>query len=91
MNLYLYEGKYFATGVCLDDKKAYIYITDDGVDLTDNWMLPYTPKNLWSEIWKENKIFFTGIYGIIIAALGVGVTSIIVGLIKVMQWLVSTV
>lgn len=87
----LYDEKYFRTAVCHENRKAYLYLTNDGTDLTDNLLLPYTPKNLWLEIWKGNKVLLTGIYLIVVTTFGVSITGILIGLLKIFRWLVSNV
>lgn len=83
----LYADKYFSFGSCTKGKDWCIYLTNDGTKLTDSLILPYTPKNLWLAIWKENKIIVTGLYSVIASLLGIGTTAIIVFSIKTIKYL----
>ena len=83
----LYDGKYFKSDVCPETKRMYTYLIDDGVNLTDNLLIPFTPINLWKEIWVEHKIIFTVVYPAIALMAGSGV----VGIVKVVRLLIAKV
>jgi hypothetical protein len=75
----LYRGEYFDIEECLQTRKSYVYLRNKGVVLADNLILPFTPINLWKEIWKEHKVIFTILPPIITLVTG---TSVI----KLVQW-----
>lgn len=80
-----YDGKYFNSEVCTENKKMYTYLIDDGIGLTDNLLIPFTPINLWKEIWLEHKVIFSVVYPAIALTVGGGV----VGIVKVVRFLIA--
>lgn len=77
---YAIEKGYLKKIECRNDVDTLLKLTSEGLRLTDNVFLPYTPVGLWKEIWKEHKVFFT-----LLPTLATVVTG--TGLIQTVRWI----
>lgn len=62
---------------CSDNETTFTSITDKGIELTDNLLIPFTPVGLWKEIWIEHKVVIGLLYSLILGVVGGGFIGII--------------
>jgi hypothetical protein len=51
------EAGYIDVHWCADADTTFHTITNKGIELTDNLLIPFTPIGLWKAIYEEHKVF----------------------------------
>lgn len=77
MQEYCERKKYIEVIRCPKYEITFLRLMPDGIGLTDNIFLPFTPIGLWKEIWKDHKVLFTLLPTLIATLTGSGIFQVV--------------